>query len=179
MIKGVCGGAMIGIASYIYLMTGGIVGAFLFSIGLLTILNMNFKLYTGAVGFAKKHDVPSLAAILLGNIIGTCLLFAFPLEAALPLVLAKLSISLPIVFLKAIICGIFMYAAVSSFCNGKDYMVPVSVVGFILAGGEHCIADMCYFIAARYFSLDVLLFIIVVIAGNSLGSILVDKIKDL
>lgn len=179
MIKGICGGAMIGIASYIYLMTGGVVGAFLFSIGLLTILNMDFKLYTGAIGFAKKRDIPNLAAILFGNIIGTCLLFVFPLEAALPLVLTKLSLSLPIVFFKAIICGVFMYTAVSSFRIGKDYMVPVSVAGFILAGGEHCIADICYFIAARYFSLDVLLFIIVVIAGNSLGSILVDKIKDL
>ena len=49
---------MIAIASYIYLSVGGIVGAIMFSIGLLTILNMQFKLFTGSVGYIKsKNDI--------------------------------------------------------------------------------------------------------------------------
>lgn len=39
-VKSILGGLMIAIASYIYLSVGGIVGAIMFSIGLLTILNM-------------------------------------------------------------------------------------------------------------------------------------------
>jgi hypothetical protein len=39
-VNSILGGLMIAIASYIYLSVGGIVGAIMFSIGLLTILNM-------------------------------------------------------------------------------------------------------------------------------------------
>lgn len=62
---------MIAIASYIYLSVGGIVGAIMFSIGLLTILNMGFKLFTGSVGYIKsKDDIRDNIIILIGNIIG-------------------------------------------------------------------------------------------------------------
>ncbi len=62
---------MIAIASYIYLSVGGIVGAIMFSIGLLTILNMQFKLFTGSVGYIKsKNDIKDNLIILSGNIIG-------------------------------------------------------------------------------------------------------------
>lgn len=69
---------MIAIASYIYLSVGGIVGAIMFSIGLLTILNMQFKLFTGSVGYIKsKNDIKDNLIILSGNIIGACGILAF------------------------------------------------------------------------------------------------------
>lgn len=63
----ILGGVMIAIASYIYLQIGGIAGAFLFSIGLLSILNMDFKLYTGAIGFyhSSLQDMKMLQPYLL------------------------------------------------------------------------------------------------------------------
>ena len=75
LINAIFGGMMIAIASYIYLQVGGIVGAFLFSIGLLTILNMNFKLYTGAIGFIHMTavDIKNIITILFGNLIGALL----------------------------------------------------------------------------------------------------------
>ena len=178
MINSILGGVMIAIASYIYLQTGGIVGAFLFSIGLLTILNMNFKLYTGAIGFTHSID-KNIITILIGNIIGTCLLFAFPHPAAIPLVASKLALPLDIVLIKAIICGMFMYIAVSCFRNSIPYMVPLCVAGFILFGGEHCIADLCYFIASNSFCFQMIPFFIIALIGNTLGAILIDKIKNL
>jgi formate/nitrite transporter FocA (FNT family) len=56
-------------------------------------------------------------------------------------------------------------------------MVPVCVTGFILFGGEHCIADLCYALAAGVFSIDIVLFLIVVTIGNAIGAIIVDRIK--
>ena len=170
LINAIFGGMMIAIASYIYLQIGGIVGAFLFSIGLLTILNMNFKLYTGAIGFVHLNpaDMQNITTILVGNLIGVCLLLFFPHSAAIPLVAAKLALPLGLVMIKAIVCGMFMYTA-----------VPLCVAGFILFGGEHCIADLCYFIASGSFCYEMFPFFVVALIGNSLGAILIDRTKVL
>jgi nitrite transporter NirC len=175
--KSIMGGISIAIASYIYLQVGGILGALLFSIGLLLILNMGFKLFTGTVGYIKsKEDFKDNMIILLGNIIGACGSLAFPVASASSLIANKLAVPLFIVFLKGIVCGIFIYSAVASFRKNKDYMVPVCVVGFITFGGEHCIADLCYALAARYFSIDILIFLIVVALGNAVGALAIDRL---
>lgn len=181
LVNAIFGGMMIAIASYIYLQVGGIVGAFLFSIGLLTILNMNFKLYTGAIGFIHLNpaDIQNITTILVGNLIGVCLLLFFPHPAAAALVVTKLTLPLGIVMIKAIICGMFMYIAVSCFRNSAPYMVPLCVAGFILFGGEHCIADLCYFITSGSFQYKMFPFFVVTLIGNSLGAILIDRTKVL
>lgn len=177
----ILGGVMIAIASYIYLQIGGIAGAFLFSIGLLSILNMDFKLYTGAIGFyhSSLQDMKMLTTILIGNCIGTSLLLMFPNAEAQALVATKLALLPGIVFIKAVVCGMFMYIAVACFRNSAYYMVPVCVAGFILFGGEHCIADLCYFIASNSFDYRMFPFFITTLIGNSTGAILIDKIKVL
>jgi nitrite transporter NirC len=175
--KSIFGGISIAIASYIYLQTSGILGALLFSIGLLLILNMNFKLFTGTIGYIKsKKDLRDNVIILFGNITGACGSLAFPVASASSLIATKLAVPLPLVFLKGIVCGIFIYSAVASFRKSKDYMVPVCVVGFITFGGEHCIADLCYILFARGFSIDILIFLIVVALGNAIGALMVDRL---
>ena len=81
--------------------------------------------------------------------------------------------------IKAIVCGIFMYTAVSCFRNSVPYMGPLCVAGFILFGGEHCIADLCYFIASGSFCYEMFPFFVVTLIGNSLGAILIDRTKVL
>lgn len=175
--KSVLGGLSIAIASCIYLQFNGIIGAFLFSIGLLLILNMGFKLFTGTVGFIKsKEDVRDNALILFGNTIGTCGSLVLPIGSAGPVVADKLAAPLAITFVEAIICGIFIYSAVACYRKGKDYMVSVCVAGFILCGAEHCIADLCYFIMAGSFSLDAVVFLIVVAIGNAIGALAIDRL---
>lgn len=178
-LKSIMGGVMIAIASVIYLSTGGVIGAILFSIGLLVILNMGFKLFTGTIGYIDLGSPKSInenCLILFGNIIGACGILLFPQDSAVSIVVAKLSIPLFLVLIKGIICGIFIYSAVSCFKKEKDYMVPVCVAGFILFGAEHCIADLCYILAAGMFSYDILIFLIVVTLGNAIGAILIDKL---
>lgn len=176
--KSIFGGIMIAIASYIYLQIGGVMGAILFSIGLLVILNMDFKLFTGTVGYIKdKKDIKNNLIILIGNIVGACFIIFFPCLSATPILFAKMAYPIYIIFIKGIICGIFIYSAVSCFRKGKDYMVPVCIAGFILFGAEHCIADLCYAVAARMFSLEIIIFLIVVTLGNAVGAIIVDRLK--
>lgn len=170
---------MIAIATKIFLTVGGgVLGALLFSIGLLVILNMEFKLFTGTVGYIRTlDDFFDNVIILFGNILGACLLVALSPISAVPLLIEKLSVSLLLAFVRAIVCGGLIYSAVHCHKQGKDYMVVACVTGFILFGGEHCIADLCYALAASTFSIDILLFLIVVTIGNSIGAIIVDRIQ--
>ena len=66
-----------------------------------------------------------------------------------------------------------MYLAVSIYRDKKTvvgilFCVPV----FILAGFEHSIANMFYFAAAESFSLDTVVYILVVVLGNTIGGML-------
>ena len=171
---------MIAIATKIFLAVGGgVMGALLFSIGLLVILNMEFKLFTGTVGYIRTlDDFFDNVIILFGNILGACLLVALSPVSAVPLLIQKLSVSLLLAFVRAVVCGGLIYSAVHCHKQGKDYMVVACVMGFILCGAEHCIADLCFAIATGVMSFKILLFLIVVTLGNSLGAIILDRITQ-
>lgn len=104
-------------------------------------------------------------------------MFAFPSAAASILVANKLAIPIWIAFIKAIICGILIYVAVEAFKEDRWYITILSVVAFITCGAEHSIADICFIIAAGAFSLESLLFIIVVIIGKAIGSLLLHNLR--
>lgn len=179
-MREILAGMFIAIASYIYLQFGGIIGAFLFSVGLLVILHMEFKLFTGTVGYIQNwQDVKYNICVLLGNIIGCLFILCLPYQTiAATLVANKLLLSPILVWIKAVVCGMFIYIAVRSFKKGRDYMVIVSVAGFILFGAEHCIADLCFILVARAISLPAILFLLIVIVGNSMGALLLHWIDN-
>lgn len=168
------GGASIAIGSLLYLNVGGICGALGFSIGLYLILWFKLHLYTGKIGYISKPiDAANLFFILLGNIIGCFVCFIVqPHPIAIQLITTKLEANLFIVFIKAVLCGILIYAAVEQYKLGISYAPIIAVPAFILCGAEHCIADICFFIAAGDWRLDFIPFIFIVIFGNSVGSIL-------
>jgi len=178
-IKSIWAGLCIAIGAILFLNLGGVVGAFLFSIGLLTILHFKFKLYTGVIGYATTYkELPFILTVIIGNIIGCCLMFAFPTAAAGALVATKLAAPIWLVFIKAIICGILIYVGVEAFKEDRWYITILAVAAFILCGAEHSIADICFFISARYFSFESLIFIIVAIIGNAIGSLLIHNLKE-
>lgn len=73
MKKSLLAGVLIGLGVIINLqMEQKIIGALLFSFGLITIINMQLPLYTGKVGFLVKN----LPMILCGNLIGIALTIA-------------------------------------------------------------------------------------------------------
>ena len=173
-IKAILAGLAIGIGAMIFLSLGGIAGAIGFTIGLYLILWFGLNLYTGKVGYATTPtDWANLWFMLLGNIIGCfVMLIVFMNPVAQTLILAKLAVPPIIVFIKAIICGVLIYAAVDQYKRGREYAPIIAVPAFILCGAEHCIADICFFIAAGLPMFEFLPFISIVVIGNSIGSLL-------
>lgn len=182
--KSIIGGFLIGFGGTVYLnMDNKIVAAFLFGLGLFTIINFELNLYTGKIGYLSKENWREILLTLIGNFIGTNL-FAFLVlqtrlagklkEAVAPAVELKLSDNLLSTFILAIFCGILMSIAVGTFKKLPNILgtlaVFLCVAVFILAGFEHCVANM-FFFALSSSPADYLLTLLVAIAGNSLGGI--------
>jgi formate/nitrite transporter FocA (FNT family) len=182
IIDGIKAGIMIAIGGSVFLSCENrYIGAILFSVALLCICLKGYSLFTGKVGYLpenhSKEAFKILLCGLLGNIVSTILLgyavsFANPAlgEAAKVICEAKLSQEALQTFVRAFFCGVLMYMAVSTYREkgtlaGIFFCVPV----FILSGFEHSIANMFYFGASGIINMDSIIYLAVVIAGNSVG----------
>ena len=160
MIKSIMAGSMITMSAAIYLTVGGPLGAFMFSIGLLTILYFQLNLFTGKAGLLVEHQIKplDLAAIWIGNLIGCVLFSILLLVSPLGMSLAEGAAAIITVritnlwfenIILGIFCGILMYIAVKQYPIAP-YVTILSVASFILLGANHCVADMAYmFLAAN------------------------------
>lgn len=196
--ESVLAGVFIGIAGTVFLsVENKVVGAFLFSLGLLAILCFQLKLFTGAVGYlaAQKNVfryLLELVVIWIGNftgtwIVGTLLLFSRTSEnvsgRALDLCCVKMTDSILSLLILSFFCGILMFSAVDSFKKKElpDFarvsMVFLCVSVFILCGFEHCIANMFYFSVCDGIGFNSLLRILLMTLGNSLGGMIVPLIS--
>lgn len=177
-IDSIFAGVMIAIGAVIYLnCPNRIVGAFLFSIGLITIMEFKLSLYTGKVGFARKLcDVPQLIYIFIMNAVGCSFILLLPTNNSYTTWTNRLDFPLYVVFAKAIVCGVLIYVCVHQHTINREPIgiltTLVAIPAFILCGAEHSIADICFMIAAREFSLKGLMFILVVALGNAVGSLM-------
>lgn len=189
LLKGIYAGFLIGIGAISYLaIENKIVGSFIFSLGLLTICIMGFNLYTGKIGYVINEKLSYLKVLLmtiLGNFIGTNIVgflirntrFTKYIEVAQKLTETKLNDKILSIFILSIFCGVLMYIAVDSFKKSTDVYskyIPIHlcVMCFILCGFEHCVANMTYFAVAGNYSLKMFLYLLVMILGNSFGSIM-------
>lgn len=190
LLKGIYAGFMIGIGAIAFLsLENKVLGSFFFSIGLLTICMYAMNLYTGKVGYIlinKIEYIYELLLGLLGNFIGTFIIGKLILltrvsninEKALSLVNIKLNDNLLSIFILSIFCGILMYIAVNNYKKigteiGKYIGIFMCVMTFILCGFEHCIANMAYITIANAWSWKALLYVLIMILGNSFGAILI------
>ncbi len=183
--SGISAGIMISIGGAVYLSCESkYIGAILFTVALLSICYRGYSLFTGKVGFIVeahgKEEASVLLTGLLGNTVGTVICgyamrYAVPTigEAALALCEGKLTQEIPQTFIRAVFCGVLMYIAVSIF---REKSTPLAVIYcipvFILAGFEHSIADIYYFSASGILSVRAFVFLMVVIAGNAAGAVL-------
>lgn len=190
LIKSIFAGIMIGIAGTVYLrVDNNLFGAFLFSIGLLVICMYGMNLFTGKVGYVlinKFNYIYELLITIVGNFIGTFLVARLVLltrfksvsDKAVELVNLKLNDNLLSIFILSILCGILMYIAVNNYKKinneiGKYSCIFMCVMVFILSGFEHSIANMYYISVANLLSFKSLLYIFIMLLGNSVGSILI------
>ena len=196
LIKGIYAGIMIAIGGTVYLsVKDTVVGSFLFSIGLLMICIYGMNLYTGKIGYIlvnKIEYVYELLLSLLGNLLGTLLVgklilltrFSSIHNRAVEMSALKLNDSLLSIFILAIFCGMLMYIAVNNFKKstteiGKYSGIFMCLMVFILCGFEHCVANMYYFSVANVWSFRTLLYVLVMVLGNSAGSILIALFDNL
>ena len=191
LIKSILAGIMIGIGGTIYLsLDNKIVGSILFAIGLFVIVVYSFNLYTGRIGYLinnfNKKYIRELIITLIGNFIGTFFvgfilkytrIYTMISDKAKTLAEIKLNDTLISILILSFFCGILMYLAVNTYKEVKDigkYLaVFLGVIVFILCGFEHCIANMYYFSVANIWNLNTLLYLLIMILGNSLGGILI------
>ena len=190
LIKAIYAGIFIGIGGTAYLaLDNKVIGSILFSIGLLTICIYNMNLYTGKIGYIierKKGYITELLITLIGNFIGASLTglivrltrYNNYIDKAKSLVETKLNDNLLSIFILSIFCGILMYIAVNNYKKetntlSKYILIFFSVIVFILSGFEHCIANIFYFAVSLSINTKVLLYLLIMIIGNSLGSIII------
>lgn len=167
-----------GIQSEVY---GSLVGAVLFSFGLLTVVGYKLRLYTGTAGFIRKNEVGDLFMILLGNIIG-CLCVALltrmsPMDiqaAAQRILELRLRTGFLRCGLLAIGCGFIMTTAVQFAKQEKFLPLLFGVPLFIVCGFPHCVADVFYFLCVPVSFLgenvlDILILYPCIVLGNLVG----------
>lgn len=199
LFKGIYAGMMIGIGGTVYLsISNSIIGAIFFSVGLLTICIYKMNLYTGMIGYiieSKLNYIVTLLLTLIGNFIGTMITSLLVLNTrianlsvrAKEISAIKINDNYLSIFILSIFCGMLMYIAVNTFKKEKDSIVRylaifICVIVFILSGFEHCIANMYYISLAKLWSLKAALSMLIMILGNSVGSIFIaifnNKIKE-
>ena len=158
-----------------------VVGAFLFSIGLIGVLVLEADLFTGKIGYVdtwSKLGIASTALVfnlIIAFLIG--LLYkginfsiisangAFPFDSRL----AKEWYQL---LFDGFICGILIYLAVELYKKTKSFIpVIMCVMAFILSGAEHSIAD-AFYLGASQLSLVAFGKLGLVIVGNAAGSLI-------
>lgn len=184
--RAILAGAMIGTGGMAFLtVRGGALGAFLFSIGLLSVFIGGFDLFTGKVSKIDISGIPRLLLILVGNFVGatiTGIIFraiASPdtINFAMDICDRKLLEGWKVILLGAL-CNVLIYMA----CETKDTIrIILCVMVFILAGFEHSIANMFYFgvVSNVMPGWEVLRYLGMNVLGNAIGGILIFRLSKL
>ncbi len=160
---------------------GPLVGAVIFSFGLLTVIGYRLKLYTGTAGFINKGEVGQLFMILLGNIIG-CLCMGLlsrvsPMDiqgAAQNVLELRLKTGPVRCGLLGIGCGFIMTTCVE-FAHKKQYLpLLLGVPLFIVCGFTHCVADAFYYLCVpvafwKAHALHIIMVYLSIVLGNLIG----------
>lgn len=162
-------------------------GAFLFSCGLLLVCVKPVNLFTGKVGYVFENKpifIVDLLVMILGNAVGTAIIalivrlanVAPSIEMVEILVAQRLDREWYELFGLAVLCGVMMYLAVEGYKRvpndfAKVLLVVLCAMIFLLAGFEHSVADIFYFMLNGTFEWKALLYTFIVLIGNAVGSI--------
>ncbi|MCD8388134.1 MAG: formate/nitrite transporter family protein [Bacteroidales bacterium] len=175
-------GISISIGCVVFLRVGGVAGAVLFALGLLTVVHFKLPLYTGTAGFVmNRAELNRLWLILAGNIAG-CLLMAWAMAYAEPdlaekagaIAAKRMALGPGQTCVLALLCGFLMTVAVK-FAREKSFLpLLFAVPVFILSGFIHSIADAFYLLASPLSLLAeapaiVLLNYLMAVIGNFIG----------
>ncbi len=181
LLSGILAGICVAIGGCVYLnISNNVIAAIFFSIALLMVCYLELHLYTGKIGFVvhnhNKKDLADLGLMLIGNVLGTVCIGLIPLnidsEKIETIITNKIALNIPLIFINGFMCGVLMYVAVYIFKNKQSIVgILFCIPTFILCGFEHVIADIYYFVASKTINKDTLIFLAIVLLGNTLGSL--------
>ena len=174
IISSILAGMFIAIGCLVYTKQPNIIGAILFSFGLISVILLKLDLYTGKVGFMQLQDFLPILCILIGNLIGATFLSCFQPDVN-AIIAAKFTLSPIQIFLRAYLCGMIIYTIIAV---KKPIFCLIGVPLFILSGAEHSIADAAYFFAGGL-TLPAINFLIIAILGNAFGSITLHRALEI
>lgn len=171
LVSSVLAGACIGIGGTVYLKVGGVAGAVLFCIGLISVVGYKLKLYTGTAGFVTRENWTDLFPILGGNILGCILMAMMPTHLDVTSIIeARVASGWFNAFLLAIACGFLMTTAVKFARENNFLPLLFAVPVFILCGFYHCVADAFYYaVGWQQLSWPVLPVYLATVLGNFVG----------
>lgn len=178
-----------------------LLGNILFGVGLLIVCSFGLFLFTGKIGYVlnnKKDYLLDLLMMYIGNILGAtgvgyavrvCVLNNDVLMDTATSVATKKIISDTGstwygVLIMGILCGVLVYLAVDAFKNEKLhpvirlFVLLFCVAAFVIAGFEHCIANMFYFAFANSYGVNFgmcILSLVLCTIGNSIGAIMLNE----
>lgn len=173
-------GFLIGLGVWINIQAPNpVLGAFLFSLGLLSIIELQLPLFTGKIGFIiHQHNTKEMIKMLGYNLYGTIIFLSLVflsgrepvldnLEAAAA---AKFSKDFLTLFIDGTFCGALIHLAAR--CK-KPIITVMCVMIFILTGIQHCIADFPYFLM-EWSTVNIIKYLCIV-TGNAFGAIFIEK----
>lgn len=149
------------------------VGAFLFSVALMSIIYFQLPLFTGRVGrMIRDRTYVECLRILIMNVVGATLaIWCYTLmtpdnhKNVITVANNKFNRGYLTLFIAGILCNVLIHVAVSA---KQSVITILCVMTFILCGFEHSIADAGYI----FVNWNYLMPWLVVVAGNTVGAIL-------
>jgi len=197
LLLGFLAGVLISVGCVVFLTSNNkYIGALAFSCGLFFICERGYKLYTGAIGYAlenNKKDNFLLLPILIGNFLGTLFMVLIigltriessVAESALNLVNIKLEDKWYSVLILSSLCGMLVYLGVDTFKKSQNPFSKVMAIiycvfVFIISSYEHSIANMFYIMASHTWSLKAVLYVLIMVIGNSIGGLFLPLIMKI
>lgn len=168
-------GLLISIGAMAYLSVGGVAGALCFAVGLVGVITLGVDLFTGKMVLVT--DWKKLAMIWIGNFMGCAIGSVLSSKLgpdALVVMEGKVAMSVYGVALSAVLCGFMMACATVPHALkwgdriGRWMLTIGCVVGFIVIGADHCIADTYYWFASGAV-MNMIWVPLVATVGNYLG----------
>lgn len=164
-------------------------GAALFSLGLITIIQYQAWLFTGKIGyvFDRQYNIKDYIIMLVANCVGAVLvvdagILARPamVDEILAVSSAKYDKLFASLLFSGMLCGACVYIAVSV---KHIFVTLMAVTVFIICGFEHCIADIPYLLCRRDITFIMILKWLTIVVGNSVGALIMhslyrSKIKE-
>ena len=206
ILQGIMAGFMIGIGGYAsQLVTVAglpkVLSAAVFPVGLIMVILTGAELFTGnclmpGALMNKKIKASGMAKVwclsYIGNLIGSLLLAAGIkataadeyLEIARTVAETKVSMSVPAMLIKGVLCNILVCIAVwcaikANDTCGKAIMAFVPVFTFVFCGFEHSVANM-YFLTVGSAPVGAMAFqILIVTIGNIIGGAIVGMLLEM